>query len=97
LAKNRLFWFFIVGFACWQKPNVPVCAVGFLYDAQHLTISIADTYYYRNCIYPKFLGITAMRLFISSTPRKLYEISLYSRAESLRKPGIIKVSVIDEL
>jgi hypothetical protein len=33
--KFRLFWFFSVGFACRQKPNVPECAAGF--PAWHTT------------------------------------------------------------
>jgi hypothetical protein len=28
-GKIKFFWFFRVGFQCWQKPNVYECAVGF--------------------------------------------------------------------
>jgi len=34
VGKGKLFWFFSVGFACRQKPNVLDLAVGFQHVAQ---------------------------------------------------------------
>lgn len=34
LGKGKLFWFFSVGFVCWQKPNVLDRALAFYTDAQ---------------------------------------------------------------
>jgi len=38
LGKGKLFWFFSVGFVCWQKPNVLDRALAFYTDAQRQTV-----------------------------------------------------------